>query len=59
VAGTGHIQKQCGSYVLEARGEATDLSMYEEIKADRRSARDTRDMHAGILQNFRRTGRAR
>jgi hypothetical protein len=59
VAGTGHIQKQCGSYVLEARGEATDLSMYEEIKAARRSARDTRDMHAGILANLRRTGGGR
>ena len=55
VAGTGHIQKQCGSYVLEARGEATDLSMYEEVRAARRSARDTRDMHAGILANLRRT----
>ena len=41
------------------RGEATDLSMYEEIKADRRSARDTRDMHAGILANFRRARAAR
>jgi hypothetical protein len=59
VAGSGHIQRQCGSYVLEARGEATDLSMYEEIKADRRSARDTRDMHVGILQNFRQAGPAR
>jgi len=58
VAGTGHIQRQCGSYVLEARGSATDISMYEEIKADRRSARDTRDMHAGILENFRRNGPA-
>jgi hypothetical protein len=54
VAGTGHIQRQCGSYVLEARGAATDISMYEEIKAARRSARDTRDMHAGILENLRR-----
>ncbi len=59
VAGTGHIQKQCGSYVIEARGEATDLSMYEEIKAAHRSAQDTRDMHAGILENFRKSGPAR
>ena len=30
--------------MLQARGEAsTDLSLYEEVKADRRSARDTRD----------------
>jgi hypothetical protein len=53
VAGTSHIQRQCGSYVLEARGETTDISMYEEVKADRRSAEDTRDMHAGILENLR------
>jgi hypothetical protein len=59
VAGTGHIQRQCGSYVLEARGAATDISMYEEIKASRRTARDTRDMHAGILENLRRTQSAR
>ena len=54
VAGTDHIRRQCGSYVLEARGETTDISMYEEVRADRRSARDTRDMHAGILENLRR-----
>jgi hypothetical protein len=54
VAGTGHIQRQCGSYVLQARDDATtDLSLYEEVKADRRSARDTRDMHRGILRNLR------
>jgi hypothetical protein len=52
-AGTRHIQRQCGSYVLEARGEQTDISMYEEVKADHRSAEDTRDMHAGILENMR------
>jgi hypothetical protein len=28
--------------------------MYEEIKADRRSAEDTRNMHQGILGNLRR-----
>jgi hypothetical protein len=54
VAGTGHIERQCGSYVLQARTDGTtDLSMYEEVKADRRSAKDTRDMHAGILRNLR------
>jgi hypothetical protein len=57
VAGSGHLQRQCGSYVLQARDEAsTDLSMYEEVKADRRSARDTRDMHTGILRNLRHNG---
>jgi hypothetical protein len=55
VAGTRHIQRQCGSYVLESRGQGTDISMYEEVKADRRSAKDTRDMHAGILENLRGT----
>jgi hypothetical protein len=54
VAGTSHIRRQCGSYVLQARDEAaTDLSMYEEVKGDHRSAKDTRDMHAGILENLR------
>ena len=56
VAGTRHIQRECGSYVLEAREGRTDISMYEEVKADRRTARDTRDMHAGILANIRRMG---
>lgn len=57
IDGTRHIEHQCGSYVLQAQGEATtDLSLYEEIKADRRSAEDTRDMHAGILRNLRGQG---
>jgi len=54
VAGTTHIKRECGSYVLEARDDGTtDLAMYEEVKADRRSARDTRDMHQGIVRNLR------
>jgi hypothetical protein len=54
IAGSGHIERQCGSYVLQARDDGTtDLSMYEEVKADRRSAEDTRDMHRGILRNLR------
>lgn len=54
VAGTNHIQRQCGSYVLQARDDGTtDLSLYEEVKAARRSAKDTRDMHRGILRNLR------
>jgi hypothetical protein len=56
VAGTDHIKHQCGSYVLQAREDGTtDLSLYEQIKADRRSARDTRDMHRGIVKNLRAT----
>jgi hypothetical protein len=54
VAGTHHIKRQCGSYVLEARVVGTtDLSLYEEVKASRRSARDQRDMHRGIVRNLR------
>jgi hypothetical protein len=54
VAGTDHIKLQCGSYVLQAREDGTtDLSLYEQVKADRRSARDTRDMHRGIVKNLR------
>jgi hypothetical protein len=59
VAGTTHIQRECGSYVLQARdGATTDLSMYEEVKADRRSARDTSDMHRGIIRNLRAPSRS-
>jgi len=54
VAGTSHLQHLCGSYVLQARDDGTtDISMYEEVKADRRSARDTSNMHRGILRNIR------
>jgi hypothetical protein len=54
IAGTPHIEHQCGSYVLWARDSATtDVSLYEEVKADRRSAEDTRDMHKGTLATVR------
>jgi hypothetical protein len=54
IAGTPHIQHQCGSYVLRAHDSATtDLSLYEEVKADRRTAEDTRNMHRGILATLR------
>lgn len=54
IAGTAHIRHQCGSYVLRALGaEATDLSLYEEVRAKRRSAQDTRDMLLGNLQSIR------
>jgi hypothetical protein len=54
IGGTRHIRHECGSYVLRARDDgSTDLSLYEEIQASRRSAEDTRDMHAGILENIR------
>jgi hypothetical protein len=58
IAGTAHIEHQCGSYVLWAHDSATtDLSLYEEVKADRRSAEDTRNMHRGILATLRAGGR--
>jgi hypothetical protein len=54
VDGTRYLKHQCGSYVLQALDEATaDLSMYDEVIADRRDAEDTRDMQAGILENLR------
>jgi hypothetical protein len=54
IGGTRYIKHQCGSYVLQAHDDAsTDLSFYEEVKADRRSAEDTRNMHAGILRGLR------
>jgi len=54
VAGTGHIRHQCGSYLLQRLDEGrTDLFLYEEIDAKRRSAKDTRNMHRGILRNIR------
>ena len=52
-AGSRHIDRQCGSYVLQAREDGTtDLSLYEEVKAARRSAKDTHNMHLGILRNI-------
>jgi len=54
IAGTNHIRHQCGSYVIRRIDEdRSDLFMYEEIRARRRSSEDTRDMHRGILRNIR------
>jgi hypothetical protein len=54
VDGTKELQHECGSYVLQRlRDGSTDLFMYEEIKAPRRSARDTMNMQRGILRNLR------
>jgi hypothetical protein len=54
IRGTTHIKHECGSYVLQALDDATtDLSLYEEVKADGRNAEDTRNMHAGILRGLR------
>lgn len=59
VDGTKHLRHQCGSYVLQRLGDdATDISLYEEVKATRRSARDTMNMHLGILRNLREGGPA-
>jgi hypothetical protein len=54
IAGTNHIRHQCGSYVIRRiDDDRSDLFMYEEIRARRRSSEDTRDMHRGILRNIR------
>lgn len=54
VEGTSHIRHQCGSYLLQKLdADRTDLFLYEEIDAKRRSAKDTRNMHRGILRNIR------
>jgi hypothetical protein len=54
IHGTRHIRHQCGSYVLKAHDDgSTDLSLYEEVDAERRSAQNTRDMQAGILHGIR------
>jgi hypothetical protein len=52
--GTKYLKHQCGSYVLQPNDEtSSDLSMYDEVIADRRSAEDTRNMQAGILRSLR------
>jgi len=58
VAGTSHIRRECGSYVLQAlEPGTTDLAMYEEVQADHRTARDTSNMHRGIVANLRQSAR--
>ena len=52
--GTQHISHECGNYVLERLPDgSTDISMYEEVKATRRSARDELNMHLGNLRKLR------
>lgn len=54
IAGTAHIRHQCGSYMLRSLGPAaTDLFLYDEIRAKRRSSDATSQMHLGILRNIR------
>jgi hypothetical protein len=54
IAGTSYIQHQCGSYSVRGFGpDATDLGLYDEVRAKHRSASDTRNMHMGILRNIR------
>jgi hypothetical protein len=48
------VRHQCGSHLLRRLGPGrTDLFLYDEIDARRRSAEDTRDMQRGILRNIR------
>jgi len=52
--GTKYLQHQCGSYVLQRLPTGfTDISLYEEVRASHRSARDTLNMHLGNLRNLR------
>ena len=48
--GTSHIQHLCGSYVLQRTADdKSDVFIYEEAKADRRSQKDTLDGLKGNL----------
>lgn len=54
LAGTNHLKHECGNYVLQRLADgSTDISLYEEVKATRRSARDTLNMHLGNLRKLR------
>ncbi|MGK5083869.1 hypothetical protein WDW37_11255 [Bdellovibrionota bacterium FG-1] len=54
VAGTEHIKRFCGSIVLTAVNPTqTDLAIYEEIDATRRSANDVAKGHEGTLRTIR------
>jgi hypothetical protein len=54
LAGTSHLKHECGNYVLQRLPDGTtDIAMYEEVKATRRSARDTLNMHLGNLRKLR------
>lgn len=52
--GTSYLKHECGNYVLQRQPDGfTDISLYEEVKATRRSARDTLSMHLGNLRKLR------
>lgn len=54
VDGTKYLKHQCGSYVLQRLPTGfTDISLYEEVRASHRSARDTLNMHLGNLRKLR------
>jgi hypothetical protein len=53
-AGTSHIQHECGSYVLKALSPtSTGVFIYEEMKADRRDAKDLLNDITGTLRTLR------
>lgn len=52
--GTSHIGHLCGSiWLREINENATDVSLYEEVNATRRSAEDTVNGHMGTLRALR------
>lgn len=54
IEGTSHIEHLCGSIMLrEIKAGITDVSLYEEVKATRRSAEDTARGHLGTLSTLR------
>lgn len=51
--GTSHISHLCGSYVLARKGDAsTEISLYEEARATRRSRQDTENGIKATLENL-------
>lgn len=53
-AGTSHIEHLCGNILLQDLGkDQTDIFQYEEVKATRRSEKDTVQGLLGTLQTLR------
>lgn len=52
VTGSSHVEHLCGSMVLTRDGDGTDVSIYEEIKATRRSESDNLNGIRATLRNL-------
>jgi hypothetical protein len=56
-AGTSHIEHLCGQYVLNSAGPGrTDVTIYEEVKATRRSEEDALNGIRGTLMQLKTQG---